>query len=257
MTALRGQHALVTGANRGIGAEIVRQLAAAGADVTLLVRTASSAEALCAEVSALGVRAGIVTADVTDPAALVAACGEAARARGPVTALVNNAGTVQTIPFLRTAPALFEQMYAVHLMAPVIATQAVLPAMLERGAGTIVNVASIAGLLGAPYVAAYVAAKHAMVGLTRALAVEYQAKGIRVNAVCPGYTDTDLVSDAVEKIVKKTGRSAEEAMALILADSGQKRLVRTAEVAAAVVALCDPVSTANGSAIPLLGEEAS
>ena len=255
MTALRGQHALVTGANRGIGAEIVRQLAAAGADVTLLVRKPQGAEALCAELSALGVRAGIVAADVTDRTALVAACGDAAKARGPVTALVNNAGTVQTVPFLRSEPALFEQMYAVHVMAPVIATRAVLPAMLERGAGTIVNVASIAGLLGAPYVAAYVAAKHAMVGLTRALAVEYQAKGIRVNAVCPGYTDTDLVSDAVEKIVKKTGRSAEEAMALILADSGQQRLVSTAEVAAAVVALCDPASTVNGSAIPLLGAE--
>ncbi|MCL4212613.1 MAG: SDR family NAD(P)-dependent oxidoreductase [Gemmatimonadales bacterium] len=253
---LKGEHALVTGANRGIGAAIARALAAEGADVSLLVRDAAGAEPVAAELRATGVRAGIVTADVTDRAALLRACAAAAEARGPVTLLVNNAGTVQTVPFLKVDDAEFARMYAVHLMAPVHAAQAVLPAMLERGGGAIVNVASIAGLVGAPYVAAYVAAKHAMVGLTRALAVEFQAKGIRVNAVCPGYTDTALVSDAMTRIVKKTGRSEAEAMALILADAGQTRLVTPEEVAEAVVRLCDPTSSANGTALPLLGAEA-
>ena len=146
-------------------------------------------------------------------------------------------------------------MFAVHVMGPVHATQAVLPAMLARGSGTIVNVASIAGLVGASYVAAYVAAKHAMVGLTRALAVEFQSRGIRVNAVCPGYTDTDLVSDAVTRIVAKTGRSEAEAMQMILSDAGQKRLVHPDEVAAAVVAFCHPDSGATGQALPLMGED--
>lgn len=254
MTSMKGEHALVTGANRGIGAAIARQLAAAGADVSLLVRDPQSAGSLAEELRALGVRVGIVTADVTDRAGLQRACDEAAAARGPVTALINNAGSVRTIPFLKSDAAQFTSMYAVHVMGPVHAAQAVLPAMLARGSGSIVNVASIAGLVGAAYVAHYVAAKHAMVGLTRALAVEFAAKGIRVNAVCPGYTDTELVSDAVTKIVGKTGRSAAEAMQIILTDAGQTRLVTPDEVAAAVVAFCDPASSVTGQALALMGE---
>ena len=255
MSRLRGEHALVTGANRGIGLATARLLAREGADLSLLVRSASSAETVASELRAHGVRAGVVTADVSDRAALFSACHKAAEQRGPVTILVNNAGSVQTVPFLKSEPALFHRMYAVHLMGPVHATQAVLPGMLERGSGAIVNVASIAGLVGASYAAAYVAAKHAMVGLTRALAVEFQAKGIRVNAVCPGYTDTALVSDAVQRIVAKTRRSEEEAMAIILADAGQQRLVRPEAVAEAILSFCDPRSLANGESRPLMGRD--
>jgi len=255
MSPLRGQHALVTGANRGIGAAIARALATSGSDVSLLVRDAASAEALAKELRAHGVRAGVVTADVTDRAALVRACAAAAEARGPVTALVNNAGSVKTVPFLKSDAALFNSMHAVHVMGPMHASQAVLPAMIARGSGAIVNVASIAGLYGAAYVSAYVTAKHGMVGLTRALAVEFQSKGIRVNAVCPGYTATDMVDEGVARIVTKTGRTADEALQSILADAGQTRLVTPEEVAEAVVAYCRPTSTANGEARPLMGED--
>ncbi len=253
MTPLAGRHAFITGANRGIGAAIARQLAAAGADVTLCVRTRASADAVAGELRARGRRVHVVQADVTDRAALTAACTEAAQVQGPIDLLVNNAGVVETVPFLRSDAGVFDRMLAIHLHAPVVATQAVLPAMLERGRGDVVNIASIAGLAGTAYVAAYVAAKHAMVGLTRALAAEFGPKGIRVNAVCPGYTDTDLVGDSVGRIIAKTGRSRAEAMEMILRDAGQARLVTVDEVAAATLAFVLPEATQNGAALPLLG----
>ena len=254
MTTLQGEHVLITGAPIAASDSPPPASSPSRAPTSRCSCGARRAPSrIAGELRALGVRVGVVTADVSDRSALFSACHKAAEQRGPVTILVNNAGSVQTVPFLKSEPALFHKMYAVHLMGPVHATQAVLPGMLERGSGSIVNVASIAGLVGAAYVSAYVAAKHAMVGLTRALAVEFQSKGIRANAVCPGYTDTDLVSDAVQKIVNKTGRSAEEAMAIILADAGQERLVHPDEVAAAVLSFCDPRSMANGESRPLMG----
>lgn len=198
----------------------------------------------------------IAIADVTDAAAVQRGCAEGAAALGPVSILVNNAGSVETIPFLRATPETFAQMYAVHVLGAVHTTQAVLPGMLERGSGRVVNVASIAGLLGAPYVAHYVAAKHALVGLTRALAVEYASKGITFNSVCPGYTDTDLVAGSVAKIAVKTGRSEDDALAQILRDAGQSRLVLPEEVAAAVVNFCRPFSdSTTGEALALMGAD--
>ncbi|MDQ8152355.1 MAG: SDR family NAD(P)-dependent oxidoreductase, partial [Gemmatimonadota bacterium] len=167
----------------------------------------------------------------------------------------NNAGTAETAPFLRTDAALFQRMIDTHLMAPVHAAHAVLPAMLERGWGRIVNVASIAGLGGAPYITAYAAAKHAEVGFTRALAAECAPKGVLVNAVCPGYVDTDMVHGAVEKLTAKTGLSAHDALDAILRDAGQPRLVTADEVAAAVLAFALPTTTAVGETRSLMGAE--
>lgn len=249
-TPLAGQHALVTGANRGIGAAVVHALAAAGADVTLMVRDRARGDEVARR---LATRTHVVVADVTEHAAVRHGCDEAAATLGPVTILVNNAGSVETVPFLKATPHLFERMFAVHVLGAVVTAQAVLPAMLEQGRGRIVNVASIAGLHGAPYVAHYVAAKHALVGLTRALAAEYAPKGVLVNAVCPGYVDTDLVSSSVARISEKTGRSPDDATRMILADAGQPRLVTSEEVANAVLAFCLPDGDVTGQAAVLLG----
>lgn len=251
MSKLNGRHALVTGANRGIGAAIVRSLAAQGADVTLLVRDRAAAERVASEVKS---RTRVVVADVSDRDAVRAACANAAATLGPVDILVNNAGSVETIPFLKAQPEVFTQMFAVHVMGAVHTAQALLPAMLERGWGRIVNVASIAGLHGAPYVAHYVAAKHALVGLTRALATEYRGKGITVNAVCPGYVATDLVSGSLAKISAKTGLSETDALATILKDAQQSRLIDAQEVADAVLRLCIDDSR-NGEALVLVGDD--
>lgn len=252
---LSAEHALVTGANRGIGAAVVRALVREGAAVTLLVRDRAGAESLVAMLPA-DARTHVVVADVTDADALTRACAAAADALGPVTILVNNAGSVETVPFLKGTAELFERMYGVHVMGAVTTSRAVLPAMLARGAGRIVNVASIAGLQGAPYVAHYVVAKHGLVGLTRALAAEFASKGVTVNAVCPGYTDTDLVTRSLARISAKTGRSADDARAAILSDAAQPRLVLPEEVAEAVLAFCLPgASGRNGETLTLMGDE--
>jgi NAD(P)-dependent dehydrogenase (short-subunit alcohol dehydrogenase family) len=249
--ALAARHALVTGANRGIGAAIARSLSAAGARVTLLVRDAARGEAVAATLPG---PTAVVVADITDRDALLAACAAAAEALGPIDILVNNAGTAESAPFLKSDDALFQRMMAMHVMGPVHATQAVLPGMLSRGSGHVINVASVAGLMGAPYVTAYTAAKHAMVGLTRSLAAEVGPRGVSVQAVCPAYTDTDLVQGAVSWIVARTGRTPEEALHSILTDAGQSRIVTSEEVAEVVLALCTaPAGTPVGQAIVVDG----
>jgi NAD(P)-dependent dehydrogenase (short-subunit alcohol dehydrogenase family) len=195
-------------------------------------------------------------ADVTDRTASQAACAEAASVLGAIDILVHNAGTADSAPFMRSGPALFQRMIDVHLLAVVHTTQAVLPGMLERGYGHVVNVASIAGLTGAPYFTAYVAAKHAMVGLTRALALEAGPQGVAVNAVCPGFVDTDLVTDAARRIAAKTGRTEAEAVRSILDNAGQPRVVTAEEVAVAVIALCTAAAgSVLGQAVVLDGTQ--
>ncbi len=248
---LAARHALVTGASRGIGAAIARQLSAAGASVSLLVRDAARAQDVT---RTLPGRHTVVVADVTERDALHAACHEAIDAFGPVDMLVNNAGSAVSAPFLKSDSALFARMMAEHLMSAVHASHVVLPSMLERGYGHIVNIASVAGLWGAPYITAYTSAKHAMVGFTRSLALEVAPRGVAVNAVCPGYTATDLVADAVARIVARTGRTAADAEASILSEAGQSRLVTVDEVAAAVLALCTaPPGAPVGQTIVLDG----
>jgi len=251
MSSLSGRHALVTGGNRGIGEAIGRALASCGASVTLLVRDKSKGDAVA---QSLPGEHGVVVADLTDGQSVHLGCADAARQRGPIDILVNNAGFAESLPFLKTPPELFERMFAIHLLGAVHTTQAVLPGMIERKRGHVVNMASTAGLHGQAYVTAYVAAKHALVGLTRSLALEVAKHGIAVNAVCPGYTDTDIVRDAVARIVAKTGRSRDDALTSILSSAGQQRLVTVSEVADAVVSLCTvSADTRSGQAVVVDG----
>lgn len=249
METLAGKHAVVTGASRGIGLAIARALQAQGARVTLMARDAAALEAAAA---GLGGASGWQAIDVADAAGVAAAFERASR----VDILVNNAGQAASAPFMKTDEALWQRMLEVNLSGAYHCIQAALPGMLDAGWGRIVNVASTAGLTGYRYVAAYCAAKHGLVGLTRALALELAAKGITVNAVCPGYTETDIVQEAVANIVRKTGRSEEQARAELAAGNPQGRLVRPEEVAHAVAMLCLPAAAAmNGQAIAVAGGE--
>lgn len=253
MSALAGRHALVTGANRGIGAAIARAFSTAGASVTMMVRDAERAKTVAA--SLVGPHT-VVVAELTDRAAVQSACREAAERLGSIDILVNNAGFTETAPFLKTEPELFERMIAIHLHGAVNTMQALLPAMIERGHGHVVNVASTAGLRGEAYVSAYVAAKHALVGLTRSVAIEMAKRGIAVNAVCPGYTETDLVRDALMRVAAKTGRSEADALRSILASAGQVRLVTPEEVARVVLGLCTaPADAPTGQAVVVDGSQ--
>ncbi len=250
---MQGRHALVTGGGRGIGAAIARQLVEAGANVTVLGRGLDAVAALAAEQPE---RFHAVSADVSD-AGQVAAAFASARARfGPLSILVNNAGQAGSAPFLKTDAALWNQMLAVNLTGTMFCTQAALPDMLTGGWGRVVNVASTAGLTGYAYVAAYCAAKHGVVGLTRALALEVAKKGVTVNAVCPGYTETDILRESIATVMAKTGRSAEEARAEFAVGNPQGRIVQPEEVADTVRWLCGTAASAiNGQTIAVCGGE--
>jgi NAD(P)-dependent dehydrogenase (short-subunit alcohol dehydrogenase family) len=253
--ALAGKHALVTGGGRGIGAAVACALLERGARVTLLGRNAASLaetrDALCEDGEI-----DFVVADVANRGAVEAAFDQAASRSGKISILVNNAGQAASAPFLKTDEASWEQMLAVNLTGTFHCTQVALPGMLENGWGRIVNVASTAGLIGYGYVSAYCAAKHGVIGLTRALALELAAKGVTVNAVCPGYTETDIVRDAIANIVAKTERSEAQARGELAARNPQGRLVQPEEVANAVVWLCLPESQSmNGQALAVAGGE--
>ncbi len=251
---LSGKHALVTGGSRGIGAAVVEMLLAHAARVTSVSRTGTPPKEPVASVSREALHQ--VSADVTD-AESVRKAFESARGRfGEIAILVNNAGQAVSAPFSKTDPALWRKMMGVNLDGTFHCTQAALGGMLAAGWGRIINIASTAGLTGYGYVTAYCAAKHGVVGLTRALAVEVATKGVTVNAVCPGFTDTDIVKDAVAKIVAKTGRTAEQAQAELVSRNPQERFVRPEEVANVVAWLCLPGSEAiTGQAIAVAGGE--
>lgn len=256
---LAGRHALVTGGARGIGAAIAAALHGAGASVTLLGRDGQALQHAVEQLGAARAAAApllAVQGDVADADSVHAAFEQATQTLGPVSILVNNAGQAISAPFGRTDAQLWRRMLDVNLSGTFHCTQAALPAMVEAGWGRIVNVASTAGLTGYPYVSAYCAAKHGVIGLTRALALEIARSGVTVNAVCPGYTDTDLVRDAVANIVAKTGRSEADARGELASRNPQRRLVQPDEVASAVLWLCRPDAGAmTGQAIAVAGGE--
>ena len=254
---LRGQHAVVTGASRGIGVAIATTLARLGADLTLMSRTQSAlAEHATTIERSFGRRAQAVAIDIANPERIAAAFAEAKAKLGGATILVNNAGVAAAAPFAKTDPAMWKQVLDVDLTGSYLCIREVLHDMVTAKFGRIVNVASTAGLTGYSYVTAYCAAKHGMIGLTRALARETARSGVTVNAVCPGYTDTDIVHDALANIVAKTGRSREQALNELVAHNPQGRLVTPTEVAETVGWLCLPSSAAiTGQSIIVAGGE--
>jgi NAD(P)-dependent dehydrogenase (short-subunit alcohol dehydrogenase family)/enamine deaminase RidA (YjgF/YER057c/UK114 family) len=249
-----GGVAVVTGAGRGIGAATARALATAGWPVVLAARTRDQVEGQAAELETRGHRARAVVCDVTSEAGVEGLAAAAAEV-GPVSVLVNNAGAAGSMPLKRTSLDDWNRLMAVNATGAFLCTRAVLPAMLERHWGRVVNIASTAGLGGGKYLAAYTAAKHAVMGLTRAVAAEVAGSGVTVNAVCPGFVDTGMTAETVSRIVTRTGRSAEEALAAALASAGQQRLVTPEEVADAVVSLVAAAGdrAPNGEAVVLDG----
>jgi NAD(P)-dependent dehydrogenase (short-subunit alcohol dehydrogenase family) len=238
---LEGQHAVVTGGSRGIGAEIARALAARGAGVTVMARDERRLTAFCEQLaedfeqSVCG-----VSVDMCDAWAVADAFTTARETLGPPTILVNNAGGAETAPFQKTDLDMWERMIKLNLTSAYLASREVFGAMMKAGGGRIVNIASTAGVRGYAYVAAYTAAKHGLVGLTRSLALEATGTGVKVNVVCPGYADTDMTRDSVRLVAEKAGRDPEEILGEFARANAHGRLVKPDEVARAVVGLCDP-----------------
>jgi NAD(P)-dependent dehydrogenase (short-subunit alcohol dehydrogenase family) len=244
------KHAFITGASRGIGAAIARALHEDGWKLTLTGREAPTK--LAAELDAYA-----VAMDQSDADSVTNAFAAARAAQGSLTALINNAGAVETASFAKTSHLVWQRMLAVNLTGPFLCCQAALADLKAAGTqGRIVNIASTAALKGYAYVSAYVAAKHGVLGLTRTLALELAKDGVTANAVCPGYTETDIVRDGIAKVMAKTGRNEAEARAGFTQSNPQGRLVQPEEVAATVRWLCSPEArSVNGQAIAVCGGE--
>jgi 3-hydroxybutyrate dehydrogenase len=249
-----GRGAVITGGGRGIGEAVARRLAAAGAGVLVAARTEAQVAAVAASIRNAGGRAWSAACDVTDEAAVAALAEQAQETLGRIDILINNAGRASSAPLPRITLDDWRELFAVNATSAFLCTRAFLPAMLAQSWGRIVNVASVAGLHGGRYIAGYTAAKHALIGLTRAVAAETAGRGVTVNAVCPSYVDTALTDESVARIVAKTGRTEQEARQAILASMPLGRLITPDEVAAAVLYLCgDDAGGVNGQALVIDG----
>jgi NAD(P)-dependent dehydrogenase (short-subunit alcohol dehydrogenase family) len=252
MGRLDNKHALITGGGTGIGAAIARALAGEGAALSLAGRRKAPLDAMAASLP----RAAAIVADITREVECAAMVAAARQAYGPIDIVIANAGMAASAPAAKITPEQWQQTIAVNLTGAFLTVQAALSDVTRNSDGPrrIVFIASTAGLKGYPYVTAYVAAKHGVVGLARALGVELAASGVTVNAVCPGFTDTPLLDAAAEKIAAKTGRSAAEARLELAKDNTNGRLIAPDDVAQAVLRLCLPEGASiNGQAIEITG----
>lgn len=253
---LTGRCVVITGGGRGAGAAIANALASLGATVIVVARTAEEIEAVAASLNAAGATAHAITCDVTDPQSVAALADRVHQIAPRVDILVNNAGVSSAAPFLRTTLDEWNRMLSVNATGAFLCSQAFLPDMLSAGWGRIVNIASTAGLTGDRYIAAYAASKHALLGLTRALAIEVAARGVTVNAVCPSFLATDMTEQSIARVQAATGRSADEARSALAGRNPQQRLIAPAEVAASVAYLCSASAGGiNGAALTIDGGE--
>ncbi len=245
------QHAVITGGASGIGKAIAKQLAAAGMRITLMGR---NPERLANAASQL--KAAFQQVDVTSADQVHSGFEAAVEANGPISILINNAGAAESSPFAKMGADLWDRMLAVNLTSTYLCTQAVIGHMSEAAFGRVVNIASTASRKGYAYVSAYCAAKHGVLGMTRALALEYARKGVTVNAVCPGFTDTSMLDRSLDTIVASTGMQRQQALAELVKNNPQGRLITPREVAETVVWLCGPHSASiTGQAITVAGGE--
>jgi NAD(P)-dependent dehydrogenase (short-subunit alcohol dehydrogenase family) len=251
---LAGKRAVVTGAGRGIGRSIALALAQAGANVAVTARTPSEIEQLVAEIQALDRKSIAVTCDVTNPEQVNNMATTLIEGLGGVDILVNNAGNAGSHKFLNHSDELWHRMLSINLTSVYYVTKAFVPALIDQRYGRIINIASIASRVGGSYIAAYTAAKHGVLGLTRALAVEFMPYNITVNAICPGYVNTPMTDASVSNIVSRTGMSESKAREALENTSPQKRLIEPEEVAAIAVFLAqDSNRGITGQAINIDG----
>ncbi len=252
--SLKDRRALVTGAGRGIGRSIALALAEAGADVAVTARTTSELEQVAAEIKAMGRNAIAHPCDVTDASQVGKLASSLAESFGTLDILVNNAGSGKSQKFLNHPDELWQEMLSINLTSVYYVTKAFAPGMVAQKWGRIINIASVAAKVGARYIAAYTAAKHGVLGLTRALAVEFVSDGVTVNAICPGYVDTPMTDASIDNMVKRTGMTEDKAREYLAQTSPQNRLIEPEEVAALAFFLAQDTSKGiTGQAINVDG----
>ena len=253
---MRGRNAVITGGGRGVGAAVAAKLAAAGVTVMVAARTAEQVESVAEALRIKGFAAHAETCDVADPRSIERLAARAEKRLGSIDILVNNAGTALASALHKTTLDDWNRLIAINATSAFLCLKAILPGMIAQRWGRVVNVASIAGLRGDRYIAAYAASKHALVGLTTSAAAEAAPHGVTVNAVCPGYLRTDMTRESVERIMRTTGRTEEQALDAILQTTPQRRLIEPTEVADAIAYLCsDSAAGVNGAALIIDGGE--